>query len=205
MSENELVSLNEIRERFETDDIELVANTKALVEVTIYPEKGERGNLNVRLHFGRVNEDINRESPFYVYVAFLDWAEDPEDIQTVFDINPDERIWSAQEREGMNLEEAWSFMEEAEREIVCVKKRSVEIALYRAQDRKGELLPNMGIQLHFGDVDGVVEEGSDAYNFPAWMDSAYAPSPKGMFTIDDIPVAFDIDPNEKIWVIGDPG
>jgi len=86
-----------------------------------------------------------------------------------------------------------------------VKKRAVEIALYHAQDDEGNSLPGVGIQLHFGDIDAGIDEKSKAYDCPAWMDSNFAPSMKGMFSLDDIPIAFGIDPDKKMWIVGDPG
>ncbi len=183
MSDNELVSLNEIRDRFYEDDLELLATTRALVEITVRRERGGKGKRastpDVRLRFGRP--------------------------QAAFGIGPGERIWRAAGRDGLNFEEAWAAMMADGGEITCVREREVEIALYRGQDDEGELLPNVGIQLHFGEPGSPVEEKSDAYNYPGWMDSGYLPSGRDMFTLDDIPVVFDIRPDDKVWAVGDPG
>lgn len=210
MSDNELVSLNEIRDRFYEDDLELLATTRALVEITVRRERGGKGKRasapGVRLRFDRPQADaLDKESAAYGYVANLEDGASRKDVQTAFGIGPGERIWSAAGRDGLNSEEAWAAMMADGVEITCVRERQVEIALYRGQDDEGELLPNVGIQLHFGEPGGPVEEKSDAYNYPGWMDSDYLPSGRDMFTLDDIPVVFDIGPDDKVWAVGDPG
>jgi hypothetical protein len=208
MGEGELVSLNEIRDRFYEDDLELLASARALVEITVRRERGtgrKPRDPGIRLRFGRPGGALDRESPGYGYVAELDEASSRKHVQTAFGIGPGERVWSAAGRDGLTTEEAWEALMSGGGEITCVRERQVEIALYRGQDDEGGLLPNVGIQLHFGEPGRPVDEKSDAYNFPAWMDSGQIPSGRDMFTLDDIPVIFDIGPDDKVWAVGDPG
>lgn len=208
MSEGRLVSLNEIRDRFYEDDLELLASARALVEITVRRERGtgrRPRDPGISLRFGRPGGALDRESAGYGYVAELDDASSRNHVQTAFGIGPGARIWSAADRDGLTTEEAWDMLMSGGGEITCVKEREVEIALYRGQDDEGGLLPNVGIQLHFGEPGLPVEEKSEAYSFPAWMDSGRIPSGAEMFTLDDVPVIFDIGPDDKVWAVGDPG
>lgn len=208
MSEDELVSLNEIRDRFYEDDLELLASARALVEITVRRERGagrRPRDPDISLRFGRPGGALDRETPGFGYVAILDEASTQEDVQTALSIGPGERIWSAAGRDGLTTGEAWEALMSGGGEITCVKEREVEIALYRAQDDEGEVLPDVGIQLHFGEPGLPVEEESEAYSYPAWMDSGRIPSGAEMFTLDDVPVIFDIGPDDKVWAVGDPG
>jgi hypothetical protein len=159
----------------------------------------------VRLRFRKPGDALDKETAGYGYVADLEDATKREDVQTAFGIGPGERIWSAAGREGLNSEEAWAAMMADGVEITCLRERQVEIALYRGQDDEGGPLPNVGIQMHFGEPGGPVEEKSAAYRHPAWMDSGHLPSGRDMFTLDDIPSIFDIGPEDKVWAVGDPG
>lgn len=119
MSVNELVSLNEIRDRFYEDDLELLATARALVEITVCRERGGRGRRSsapgIRLRFGRPQMDrLDRKSIAYGYLANLDDAVSREDVQTAFGIGPGERVWSAAGPDGLNSEEVWTALMIAE-------------------------------------------------------------------------------------------
>jgi hypothetical protein len=195
---DELVSLNEVKDRFYSEDLELLGNTDALVEITVSDEQDERGQQDVRLRFGNPGE------PSYSYWAFLEYAGTAEDLQTAFGIKSDEQLWRCGNRTELTIDEAWECMEDSGEKIVSYKECGVEIALYRGQDEDGTVSPRVGIQLHFGEPGKPVVEGSDAYEFVAWMDPTYTLSGQDFFALDDVLVAFNIDPNIKMWLVGDP-
>jgi hypothetical protein len=194
---DEFVSINDVRERFYDEDIELLGTTVCLVEITISTEQYAKGKQDVWLRFSKPG------TPAYPYWACLEDAKDKDDVRTAFGLTDDERIWRCGERDGLTYAEAWECMERIAGKITGVKERVVEIALYRGQDEEGEVTDRVGIQLHFGDPGDPIDEDEAAYEFPAWMDPTHTLSGADYFALDDVPIAFNIDPDAKMWVVNE--
>jgi len=156
--------------------------------------------------FGRPADTLDKRYPAYAYLANTEFAETKRDIEIMFDLRPDEAIWTCGEQSGLTFDVAWKCKERAKQNIVAVKRRAVEVALYRGQEEDGTIGRSIGIQMHFGEPGQPVEatqEEEDPYNYCAWMDSSLAPSGEERFTLDDISVAFGIDPAAKVWEVGE--
>lgn len=210
MIEPTRISLVEARSRLARENIDLVTTLDLIVRVTIQVRKKHskfQPNIRyIKLSFAR--SAISRltegeENPCVAY--FGNYFDRMESIQLAFGIQIEQPIWFSSTKSAMTLPEALDQMYSSRENIHFLCKRAVLVAVYPRLGLDDEILPELGVELHFGEPGAAIDRYCELYQYSGHLDADLSPSKNGSLTLEDVRDAFEIDPDQRIWEVGEPG